>query len=134
MLDGHEVTGVAQDADGVTVTARDARAGNETRCAAKYLVGADGAHSKVRELLGIPFDGRGVFSNSITIYFRADLAPCCSNKPLSVIYINNPVLGGFFRMDKDCQSGFLVRQHGRRPQDRSRTRRRTPRPTSASSG
>ena len=32
-------------------------------------IGADGAHSKVRELLGIGFDGRGVFSNSITIYF-----------------------------------------------------------------
>ena len=29
-------------------------------------------------------------------------------KPLSVIYINNPVFGGFFRLDKDCQSGFLV--------------------------
>ena len=28
-------------------------------------------------------------------------------KPLSVIYINNPTLGGFFRMDKDCRSGFL---------------------------
>ena len=61
----------------------------------------------MRELLDIEFDGRGVFSNSITIYFRANLAPLLLNKPLSVIYIGNPVLGGFFRMDKDCQSGFL---------------------------
>jgi hypothetical protein len=29
-------------------------------------------------------------------------------KPLSVIYISNEVMGGFFRLDKDCQSGFLV--------------------------
>ena len=29
-------------------------------------------------------------------------------KPLSVIYINNATFGGFFRLDKDCQSGFLV--------------------------
>jgi hypothetical protein len=29
-------------------------------------------------------------------------------KPLSVIYINNPVFGGFFRLAKDCQSGFLA--------------------------
>ena len=28
-------------------------------------------------------------------------------KPLSVIYINNPVFGGFFRLDKDCRSGFI---------------------------
>jgi hypothetical protein len=62
----------------------------------------------VRELLGIPFDGRGVFSNSITIYFKADVAPQMLGKPLSVIYINNPKFGGFFRIDKDCQGGFLV--------------------------
>ena len=61
----------------------------------------------MRELLGVEFDGRGVFSNSITIYFHADLAPQLLNKPVSVIYIGNPVLGGFFRMDKDCRSGFL---------------------------
>jgi 2-polyprenyl-6-methoxyphenol hydroxylase-like FAD-dependent oxidoreductase len=107
VLDGHEVVGLEQDADGVTVTARDAESGKETKLRGKYLIGADGAHSKVRELLGVEFDGRGVFSNSITIYFRADLAPQLLNKPVSVIYIGNPVLGGFFRMDKDCQSGFL---------------------------
>ena len=77
----------------------------------------------MRELLGIEFDGRGVFSNSITIYFHADLAPQLLNKPLSVIYIGNPVLGGFFRMDKDCQSGFLVREHRRRSQAGSGGRR-----------
>jgi hypothetical protein len=69
---------------------------------------ADGAHSTVRERLGIPIDGRGVFSNSITIYFTADLSPQLGGKPLSVIYINNPTLGGFFRMSRDCQSGFLA--------------------------
>ena len=107
VLNGHEVIGVAQDADGVTVTAREESSGREIRLRSKYLIGADGAHSKVRDLLGIEFDGRGVFSNSMTIYFRANLAPWLLNKPLSVIYIGNPVLGGFFRMDKDCQSGFL---------------------------
>jgi putative polyketide hydroxylase len=59
-------------------------------------------------LLDIPFDGRGVFSNSITIYFHADLAPQLLGKQLSVIYVNNATLGGFFRMDKDCKSGFLA--------------------------
>ena len=29
-------------------------------------------------------------------------------KPLSVVYVNNPVFGGFFRLAKDCRSGFLV--------------------------
>ena len=71
-------------------------------------MGADGAHSTVRDRLGIPVDGRGVFSNSITIYFTADLWAQMGGKPLSVIYINNPVFGGFFRLAKDCQSGFLA--------------------------
>ena len=35
-------------------------------------------------------------------------APQLCGKPLSVIYINNPAFGGFFRLEKDCQSGFLV--------------------------
>jgi 2-polyprenyl-6-methoxyphenol hydroxylase-like FAD-dependent oxidoreductase len=107
VLEGHEIVALRQDAAGVTVTVRDVDSGAERTLAGQYLVGADGAHSKVRELLGIPFDGRGVFSNSITIYFEADLAPQMAGKPVSVIYINNPAFGGFFRLEKDCRSGFL---------------------------
>jgi 2-polyprenyl-6-methoxyphenol hydroxylase-like FAD-dependent oxidoreductase len=108
VLEGYEVAALSQDADGVRVTARSPENGDQREFRCKYLVGADGAHSKVRELLNIPFDGRGVFSNSITIYFKADLAPWMLGKPLSVIYINNPKFGGFFRLDKDCQAGFLI--------------------------
>ena len=107
LLEGHEVSDLAQDADGVTVTVKNVDSGAESKVRGKYLIGADGAHSHVRELLGIPFDGRGVFSNSMTIYFEADLAAQLLGKPISVIYINNPVLGGFFRFHKDCRSGFL---------------------------
>ena len=108
MIEGSEVVGLAQDADGVTATIRDVDSGDERRIRAKYLVGADGAHSKVRDLLGIDFDGRGVFSNAITIYFHAPLAQYVVGKALSVIYVKNAELSGFFRMDKDGNSGFLV--------------------------
>src|SRR5262249_18714272 len=73
VLQGTAVVGLAQDADGVVATVRDVGTGRERQLRAKYLVGADGAHSKVRELLGIEFDGRSVFSNSITIYFHAPM-------------------------------------------------------------
>jgi 2-polyprenyl-6-methoxyphenol hydroxylase-like FAD-dependent oxidoreductase len=106
--EGNEVVGVSQDRDGVEITIAPVDGGDARRVRAEYLVAADGAHSKVREILGIPFEGRGVFSNSMTIYFTADLAPLMLGKPLSVIYISNEVMGGFFRLDKDCQSGFLV--------------------------
>ena len=108
VIEGHEVAGIEQDADGVTATIRDVASGDERRIRAKYLVGADGAHSKVRDLLGIEFDGRGVFSNAITIYFHAPLAQYVVGKALSVIYVKNAELSGFFRMDKDGNSGFLV--------------------------
>ena len=108
VLDGCEVTAIEQDAAGVTMITRDVDSGKERRFRGKYLIGADGAHSQVREWLDIPVDGRGVFSNSITIYFTADLTRQLGGKPLSVVYINNATLGGFFRMNKDCQSGFLA--------------------------
>jgi putative polyketide hydroxylase len=108
VIEGTEVVGIDQDADGVTATIRDVATGDERRIRTKYLIGTDGAHSKVRELLGIEFDGRGVFSNAITIYFHAPLAKYVVGKALSVIYVKNADLSGFFRMDKDGNSGFLV--------------------------
>ena len=107
MLEGHVVASASEDDDGITAIAKDVDTGAARQLRAQYLIGADGAHSTIRELLGIPLDGRGVFSNSVTIYFTADLSPQLGGKPLSVIYINNSVLGGFMRMNKDCQSGFI---------------------------
>jgi 2-polyprenyl-6-methoxyphenol hydroxylase-like FAD-dependent oxidoreductase len=114
LLTGHELIDLSQDdrgdrgVPGVTATVAPVDGGDAHHIRARYLVGADGAHSRVRQVLGIPFEGRGVFSNSITIYFHADLRPWMAGKPLSVIYINNPLFGGFFRLDKDCRAGFLV--------------------------
>jgi 2-polyprenyl-6-methoxyphenol hydroxylase-like FAD-dependent oxidoreductase len=108
ILQGYEVASFEQDATGVTVTARETGGDKERRFRGRYLVGADGAHSKVREQVGIKFDGRGVFSNSMTIYFTADLSQWIGGKPLSVIYIKNEKLSGFFRMDRECRTGFFV--------------------------
>ena len=108
VLEGHEVVAADQDSDGVTLTLHDVDTDAVRHVRTRYVVAAEGAHSRLREALDISFEGRGVFSNSITIYFTADLAPQMLGKPLSVIYINNAVFGGFFRLDRECQSGFLV--------------------------
>jgi len=107
VVQGVEVTDVHQDADGVTVTARNAEGGQQREFRGQYLLAADGGHSKVRELLGIPCAGRGVFSNSVTIYFTADLSPWLGGKAWSIIYVSNPQLSGFFRMNRSAQTGFL---------------------------
>ncbi|GAA1876960.1 FAD-dependent oxidoreductase [Lapillicoccus jejuensis] len=61
---GVEVVGLTQDADGVTVTTRDADGTTGTR-RASYVVAADGAHSTVRDLLGVPFPGPTVLSSVV---------------------------------------------------------------------
>jgi 2-polyprenyl-6-methoxyphenol hydroxylase-like FAD-dependent oxidoreductase len=53
---GVELVAFTQDDDGVLATLAVAGGGAET-VRAKYLVGCDGAHSKVRELLGLTFSG-----------------------------------------------------------------------------
>ena len=50
---GAEVVGLTQDDDGVTVQCADG-----TSIATKYVVGCDGAHSTVRQLVGIEFAGK----------------------------------------------------------------------------
>ncbi|WP_171108201.1 MULTISPECIES: SDR family oxidoreductase [unclassified Streptomyces] len=55
VLRGHEVTGLAQDARQVTVTAR--HAGRRVTFTARYVVGCDGEQSAVRRLAGVGFPG-----------------------------------------------------------------------------
>ena len=107
VLQGTELLAVRQDAHGVTLRVRDVDAGTERELAGRYLIAADGGHSRVRELLDIGYEGRGAFSRSLTIYFSADLAPWLGEKPWSIIYVNNPVLAGFFRMNRAGTVGFL---------------------------
>jgi len=105
---GTDVVAFEQDPDGVRATIRDRDSGREETVRAAYMVAADGAHSRVRDTLGIPMTGRGVFSRSVTIYFRAHVAPLLRGRNLSVIYVNHPELRGFFRFEKPFDSGFLA--------------------------
>jgi hypothetical protein len=75
---------------------------------ARYVVAADGSKSAVRERLGIPLRGHPSFSNSITIYFRADVKPLLGDRNLSVVYVFGPTLQGFFRFSLAGDAGFLV--------------------------
>jgi 2-polyprenyl-6-methoxyphenol hydroxylase-like FAD-dependent oxidoreductase len=105
-----ECTRLAQDADGVTAVLADTTTGDETTVRAQYVIAADGHRSPVRKQLGIAMRGHGVLSDSITIYFRAgqDLAPLLAGRSEGVHYVTNPVLRGFFRLDRSGNAGFLV--------------------------
>jgi 2-polyprenyl-6-methoxyphenol hydroxylase-like FAD-dependent oxidoreductase len=103
-----ELVSFAPEASGVRAVIRDRATNEETRVRAAYLIGADGNRSAVRQQLGIAMHGRGVLSRSITIYFRADIAPLMRGRNLSVIMVRNETFRGFFRLEKPFESAFLV--------------------------
>jgi 2-polyprenyl-6-methoxyphenol hydroxylase-like FAD-dependent oxidoreductase len=103
-----EAVGLEQDDAGVTVTLRDLDSGDESEVRARYVVAADGNRSPTRRRLGIAMRGYGEFSRSITIYFRADCADLLRGRNQGVLYVHNPRLRGFFRLDRSGGNGFLV--------------------------
>ena len=105
---GTDMVSFEQDATGVTAVLRHRDTGETETIRASYMVAADGAHSRVRGQLGIGMRGRGAFSNSVTIYFRANVEPLLRGRNLSVIYVSNATLRGFLRFEKPFDSGFLA--------------------------
>lgn len=105
---GTDLVSFTQDGDGVTAEIRERETGRTSTVRARYLIAADGAHSRIREQLGIPLLGHGVLSNSVTIYFRGNMGPLLRGRNLSVIYVYNSALTGFFRIEKPFDSGFLA--------------------------
>ncbi len=105
---GKELASFEGEADGVVATVKNRADGSEETIRARYLVAADGVRSPVRERLGIPLLGHPSFSNSITIYFRADVRELIGDRSLSVIYVFHPRQQGFFRFSRAGDAGFLV--------------------------
>jgi 2-polyprenyl-6-methoxyphenol hydroxylase-like FAD-dependent oxidoreductase len=94
--------------EGISAVVRNRGDGSKRTVRARYLVAADGTHSPIRERLGIGMRGHGSFSNSITIYFRADVRDLIGDRNLSVVYVFHPHQQGFFRFSKEGDAGFLV--------------------------
>lgn len=105
---GTELVSFEQDENEVRAVIRARDGGEPEPVRAQYLVAADGAHSSIRQQLGIAMQGRGSFAHCITIYFKADVRPMLGDRNLSVVYVNHPTLLGFFRFSISGDSGFLA--------------------------
>jgi 2-polyprenyl-6-methoxyphenol hydroxylase-like FAD-dependent oxidoreductase len=105
-----ECTGLVQDADGVVAALTDTVDGTQSSVRAQYVIAADGNRSPVRDRLGIGMHGPGTLSHSITIYFRSevDLEPLLRDRNQGVHYVTNPLLRGFFRLNRSGNAGFLA--------------------------
>jgi 2,4-dichlorophenol 6-monooxygenase len=74
-----------QDSGGVTAEVKDRVSNQVYKIRAKYLLGADGANSKVAEDAGLPLEGKMGVAGSMNIVFDCDLTKYVSYRP-SVLY------------------------------------------------
>lgn len=74
-----------QDAEGVTVGLRDVATGREYTHRCRYLVGADGAKSKVMDDAGLKVEGQLARAGTAYVLFKADLTRYVAHRP-SILY------------------------------------------------
>jgi 2-polyprenyl-6-methoxyphenol hydroxylase-like FAD-dependent oxidoreductase len=85
-----ELVAFSQDGDGVNAQVRDRGTGEVTTVRSRYLVGADGHRSMVRETLGIPMEGPDDLGQFLSILFRADLSELLGDKLYGLYMIAAP--------------------------------------------
>lgn len=93
--------------DGIHATLRIPSTGEKEEVLADYLIGADGAASKIRERLGIGMRGRGTFSHAVSILFEADLPSILQEQGFLLCYLRNRMFTGAFVTCDDPRQGQL---------------------------
>ncbi|WP_370234023.1 MULTISPECIES: FAD-dependent oxidoreductase [Henriciella] len=79
-----------QDDDGVTSKLKDRLSGHTIEVRSKYLIGADGANSRIVDQLGLPLEGEMGKSGSINLVFEADLTRYVAHRPSVLYWIIQP--------------------------------------------
>ena len=79
-----------QDGAGVTVDLRDSLSGREYRVRARYLVGADGARSRIVADLGLELEGHLARAGTAYVLFHADLRRHVEHRPSILYWIMTP--------------------------------------------
>ncbi|HEY6812601.1 MAG TPA: FAD-dependent monooxygenase [Propionibacteriaceae bacterium] len=105
-----ELLSFSQDEQGVTATIRQRSTGEPTVIGADYLVGCDGAHSHIRESLGIKGQGLGdLDENYIFVYFRADWGELIRGYEADGILIDQPGNRGIFLITDTDRGMYLIK-------------------------
>lgn len=105
---GHKVTGLTQGDAGVEVSTEDGQTFTGTHC-----VAADGTHSTVRDLLGLPFEGTSYDDRFLIADIRADLGFTAERRfyfdpewnPGRQVLVH-PQPGGVWRIDWQVPADF----------------------------
>jgi 2,4-dichlorophenol 6-monooxygenase len=103
-----------QDADGVSVRVLNRLTGTEYTIRAKYLIGADGARSKVAADIGLPYEGQMDIAGSMNITFKADIAELVGHRPSVLYWVVQPgsniggIGAGLVRMVRPWNEWLIV--------------------------
>jgi 2,4-dichlorophenol 6-monooxygenase len=103
-----------QDADHVLTTVRDRLTGAEYTIRSRYLIGADGARSKVAADIGLPIEGRMDIAGSMNITFTADLTRLVGHRPSVLYWVVQPganvggIGAGLVRMVRPWNEWLIV--------------------------
>ena len=94
---------LAQDRDGVSAVVEDVKTGARSTLRARFVVGADGARSAVRTLLGIDMEGDGALAPNLNMIFRAPALARMHDKGPAVMYwmVNRELPAYFGPLDRD---------------------------------
>jgi putative polyketide hydroxylase len=91
-----EVVGVEHGAEHVGVVLRKLGSGALRTVRARYLIAADGAHSRIRNALGIAMRGPDDLAHVVTALFRAPLWPVVGEHRYGIYSVNHPDGAGTF--------------------------------------
>ncbi|WP_256837732.1 FAD-dependent oxidoreductase [Ornithinimicrobium faecis] len=109
-----EYLGHTQDDDGVTVDVLDRLDGRTYQIRCKYLIGADGARSKIAQELELPFEGAMDIAGSMNITFKAELTELVGHRPSVLYWVVQPgsniggIGAGLFRMVRMWDEWLIV--------------------------
>ncbi|HEX6257086.1 MAG TPA: FAD-dependent monooxygenase [Euzebyales bacterium] len=93
---GTELVAFDQDDDGVTAILREADTATTTLVRSRFIIGADGAHSTVRTIIGVPMHGSERLDEIVTVLFRAPLWPVVGDRRHAIYPITHPAAPGLF--------------------------------------
>jgi 2,4-dichlorophenol 6-monooxygenase len=107
---GQQWESTMQHDQGMISTIRDVASGEVYTIASDYVLGADGAGSRVRAALDIPMRGEADIAGFITMHVEANVRQLLGDSPSLICWIINPDTPGMFIVhDLDDTLVFMVR-------------------------